>query len=293
MIRLFCFFVCVPLLCGFLLVGGVVGCASSQVRQASQALQAASTLALPRYTVLRTDEAIVIDGKLDERSWQAAMKSGSVAELVNPITGAAPAQRGRAMLLWTDSLLYGAFDCDDAQILASMTTRDDAVYKDDAVEFFIAGETPLRTTAQAHSAPVGEFFGGYIEIELNPRNTILDLFALRAVDAAAQPLSYNTYSLSIRSATALRGTMNDSSDTDSGWSVEFSVPIHELRRMPAAMPREGEIWRANFLRLNYAALGRTPPDRELSAWSPTGIARFHVPERFGELVFSMKRVGER
>ncbi|MDQ1470330.1 MAG: hypothetical protein QOJ99_1810, partial [Bryobacterales bacterium] len=107
------------------------------MRFAALLLLAAPVLAqpaLPLYEVKRATSAIVIDGKPDDKAWAAAGK----IELIFPWdaqTGAK--QKTTARLLWDDQNLYVSYECEDADIVAFHTQRDDPTYLDDAVEIFI------------------------------------------------------------------------------------------------------------------------------------------------------------
>jgi hypothetical protein len=63
--------------------------------------------------------------------------------------------------------------------------------------------------------------------------------------------------------------------------VEAALPFSQIGREGRA-PLDGERWRANFYRIDRAGAG------EFSCWSPTLVPNFHVPARFGNLVFSDK-----
>lgn len=63
---------------------------------------------------------------------------------------------------------------------------------------------------------------------------------------------------------------------DDAWTLEVRVPFADLDVAP---PGPGETWRLNVCRSRL-------PRQELSAWSPTlRSSDFHVPDRFGLLVF--------
>ncbi len=70
------------------------------------------------------------------------------------------------------------------------------------------------------------------------------------------------------------------------WIAELAIPVKCLvaRLDPAAT------WRVNFYRVEGAA-----EPRFYSAWRPTGTAvpNFHVPEAFGELVFTGDKRGRK
>ena len=88
----------------------------------------------------------------------------------------------------------------------------------------------------------------------------------------------------VKLATSLRGTLNVAGDEDEGWSLEVAIPFENfsdlVRNIP---PKPGTSWRISLNRLDGVQ-----PHRELSMWSPSGTERpnFHVPDRFGVMVFS-------
>lgn len=245
--------------------------------------------AIPQATIYRTIDSIVIDGVLNEASWQQAES----LELLHTETAALPNERTSLKLLWNDSYLYVAFVCNDTRILSTMTERDALLWKEDVVEIFLA------------AGGLEETFGGYVEIEVNPRAAILDLFVLQAQHETALSLPYTTYNLSIQAASTVDGILNDTTHSTAqsaaqrsrSWTVEMAIPLKELRRIDKpVLPQHGDVWQANFLRLNYhrlASANNPLPDRELSAWSPTMRPKFHIPERFGRLIFSSKPVSAR
>jgi len=77
------------------------------------------------------------------------------------------------------------------------------------------------------------------------------------------------------------GTLDERHDLDNRWTVEVALPFSQIGRGGRA-PKESERWRANFYRIDRADEG------EFSCWSPTlsDPPSFHVPGRFGYLVFS-------
>ena len=112
---------------------------------------------LPRYEVHRAATRITIDGKPDEKAWEAA----TAVELIFPWeaqTGAK--QKTTARLLWDDDFLYVSYQCADTDIVAQYTERDDPTYKDDTVEIFI-NPKPTQT---------GIYFG----LEMNARAVLYD-----------------------------------------------------------------------------------------------------------------------
>jgi hypothetical protein len=214
---------------------------------------------IPRYEVKRATPRPVIDGKLDDKAWEAA----AAIEFVFPWdfqTGAK--QKTTARLLWDDDYLYVGYECDDADIVALRMERDDPTYMDDAVEIFI-NPKPTQT---------GVYFG----LEMNARGVLYDYLMY---DARYAFKRFNMQGVLL--ATFIRGTLNARGDEDKGWSLEVAIPwvnFEELSRRPAP----GAVWTANLNRWDGVE-----PNRRLSMWSDPVQARPqpHVPARFGQLVF--------
>jgi hypothetical protein len=74
-------------------------------------------------------------------------------------------------------------------------------------------------------------------------------------------------------------TRDPKPDAHSWWSAVIAIPFAAFPEVNA--PNTGDMWRANFYRIDRV----DPP--EFTAWSPTleTPPNFHVPERFGFLVF--------
>jgi hypothetical protein len=219
-----------------------------------------SPASIPRYEVRRTASPVTIDGKLDEPAWTGA-PAVTLQFLWESQTGAK--QPTYARLLWDGQALYVGYEAEDADITAQFLNRDDPTYQDDAVEIFINPDPKQETV--------------YYGFEMNARGVLYDY------------LNYNGRTLfkrwdatGMRIATALRGTMNQRTDTDSGWSLEAAIPwanFEELSRRPPAI---GAVWKVNFNRWDGVQ-----PNRRMSIWSdPQNTTSWpHVPSRFGEIVF--------
>jgi hypothetical protein len=218
---------------------------------------------IPRYEVKRAASRIVIDGKLDDKAWEAA----PAIEFVFPWesqTGAK--QKTAAKLLWNDEFLYVGYECEDTDIVATRTERDDPTYMDDAAEIFI-NPKPSQT---------GIYFG----LEMNARAVLYDYLMY---DTRYAFKRFNLQGVQL--ASFIRGTLNVRGDEDKGWSLEVAIPwvnFEELSKRPAA----GAVWTANLNRWDGVE-----PNRRLSMWSDPVQPRPvpHVPSRFGELVFVEER----
>ena len=169
------------------------------------------------------------------------------------VSGAEPQQETSVRAVWDADELRVLFHAADTHAWATLTARDAPLYEEEVVEVFLD--------------PAGDL-ESYFEIEVNPLNAVLDLVLRRNRSGYAKDFAWRCEGLRtavVKSAAA--------------WSAEFSIPF---RSLSAAPPEAGDRWRVTFCRIDR------PPGvpRELSAWSPTGRATFHTPERFGILDFA-------
>ena len=224
----------------------------------------------PAYECRRATGPIVVDGKLDEEAWQHAPPTPAFVFPWADLQAGGPRQRTVARLLWDDDCLYVAFECEDSDITAVHTNRDDPTYKDDCVEIFIAPK-PDRS----------RFYFGF---EMNARGVLYDYFY---APPEAFITLYDTGGVQVR--TQIDGTVNDSTDIDRGWTLEMAIPFANFKgMMPGERPKAGDVWRINLNRWDG-----TEPHRALSQWSPSGLERPnpHRPEGYGALVFAGEGAG--
>src|SRR5262249_10873714 len=170
----------------------------------------------------------------------------------------ADAKDGRAPRLSTAvrvGVRHGAllvrFDGRDRGVVATLTRRDDPLWKGDGFEVFLSRHDPPLAYYEFEVNPLGALFDARVESPDGRRSTM-------RVDA-----SWNCPGLSARVRRR-----------EDKWSAILKIPLEPMEGTGA---RE---WRANFYRID-----RGDPD-ELPAWSPTlaDPPDFHVPERFGYLV---------
>ena len=125
----------------------------------------------------------------------------------------------------------------------------------------------------------------YFEAQVNPLGTLLDLTLTKAYSAGG--VANLAWTLNFKAAIWVDGTLNDSSDVDTKWCCEVALPFSELAFMGPTLhfpPINGESWRILPTRYDYERKGSKIV--ELSAWSQTSSSSFHVPSRFGRIIFS-------
>lgn len=216
---------------------------------------------IPKLEVRRAATRPLIDGKLNDPAWQRA--EAVVFQFPwQDQTGAK--QKTTARLLWDDQFLYIGYDCEDADLTAHYAHRDDPTYKDDAVEAFI-NPRPAQTDL-------------YLGFEMNALATMYD-YVMFAGKGLFKRLNLEGMQLS----TNLNGTLNARGDKDTGWTLEVAIPFTEFEPLfQGQHPKAGDTWAINLNRWDG-----TEPDRRLSQWSDSGLARPnpHNPRRFGTMVF--------
>lgn len=212
---------------------------------------------LPEYHVKKTAKPPVIDGALDDAVWAQA----TPVELVNSFDGHHTALRTTARLLYDNANLYVSFDCEDPDVWGTLRNRDDAIYNEEVVEIFLDANADGRT---------------YNELEVSPHNVIFDAYF--PARRTGMDLSWDSQ---MKSAVKVRGTLDDPSDRDQGWTVEMQIPLARLAEVPHLPPRHGDRWRFNLYRLEH--LDRKQVEGQ--AFSPLFLGDFHNLPRFGWLAF--------
>lgn len=151
------------------------------------------------------------------------------------------------------ALFVGFWGRDD-DVLSDYIERDEPIFHQDVFELFIGDS--------------GELYR-YKELQISPFNVQYD----------ADITYRSSEQIDIRVEWDFDGweSMTSFDETQrllySAWRLSFSGF--------AAIPTPGDVWRANLYRCDHGAEGV-----ELSAWQPTGISEFHVPECFGYFEFA-------
>jgi len=172
--------------------------------------------------------------------------------LVDCVTGRRPKWGTEVRLGWTDEMFHGLFICQDPNPWATKTKRDDPLWEEEVVEIFID--------------PFGDSIS-YFEININPLNVVADVFIRRVRTGLRKNFAWRCEGL----ATAC-GTLAY------GWVAAFQIPFPALGD---CHPTRSPVWRANFARIERPKEGK----QELTAWCPSFMESFHLPERFGRLRF--------
>jgi hypothetical protein len=217
---------------------------------------------VPVHRVARVAPHGPVDANLDEEPWPGL----APLALAPSHGGVAPAgfQATALRLCHDGERLYVAFRCDDLDVWGSYTGRNQPLYEEEVVEAFLAPGGDPRRYFELEANPLGAWFEARIESPDGRRAT------LRA--------DRDWVCAGWERAVRVHGDLARRDGRHQGWSVEWAIPFAALGAPP---PAPGERWRANFFRIDRAGGG------QFSAWSPTFAdpPDFHVPDRFGVLVF--------
>ncbi|MBU0478018.1 hypothetical protein KKC91_05580 [bacterium] len=200
------------------------------------------------YIAKRTSSPPKIDGYLSDACWTKAQKATDYVEYT---TDKQASLQSVAMVTYDDKKIYFGFILYEenlSKLLIKAKTRDSAVWGDDCLELF------LDTKRDYYS---------YYHFIMNPKGVFYD---------GSTPGGYESYSA------AWNGTWNGKARIQSSkdyWTGEASIDYSSLN---VKFPTCSEAWGINFNR------ARRADKTELSCWSLT-LKSFHVPERFGYLVF--------
>lgn len=227
-----------------------------------------NTQEIREYIVKKTATSPVIDGNLDEQAWQNAVLTES---FVIYQTGAATQLNTQCKLLWDDNYLYIGFICEDPDVWATLENRDDHLWNGEVVEILCDPDDDELD---------------YFEVQVNPLGTLLDLFLDKAYYAGGTADLGLTFD-SLKAGIWVEGTLNNPDDTDILWQCEVALPFAEIAFMAPSLhfpPINGEYWRILLTRYDYERGGDQTV--EVSSWNQTDSRGFHVPSKFGKIIFS-------
>ena len=222
-------------------------------------------------------EPPVIDGRLDDKAWEAAQWTDDFLD-IQGLSEPAPRLRTRAKMLWDRDYFYVAAQMGEPHVWAKLTERDAVIYHDNDFEVFIDpdGDNHL-----------------YYELEINALGTEWDLLLVKPYRDGGPAI--NAWDIQgLKTAVHVDGTLNDPNDVDRGWTVELALPWDGMRWMAdgrSLPPVEGDVWRVDlsrFERLSYN--GITAPQSAGWVWSRHGIYDSHIPECFTYVHFSESAV---
>ncbi|MEA5404812.1 carbohydrate-binding family 9-like protein [Arcicella sp. DC2W] len=241
-----------------------------------------------QYHCFKTAESLKIDGKLSESSWQKAQWTSLFIDIEGD-KKPKPLQATKAKMLWDDKYLYIAAELEEKHIWAYQNKKDQIVFLENDFEIFIDPD------GDAHN---------YFELEVNAINNTFDLFLPKPYRDGGNAL-INWDIKKLKTAVNIEGTVNNATDTDKRWTVEIAIPFTSISLDNDVLkPQDLSYWRVNFSRVEWnhdVKAGKYSRQKNANGegflpeynwvWSPQGKINMHMPENWGYLVFSDKKVG--
>ncbi len=205
-----------------------------------------------------------------------------------------PWLRTRVKMGWDKDFLYVGVEMEEPHVWGTITRKNEQMFEDNDFEIFLDPDSDGLN---------------YYEFEINALGTIWELSLPKPYKDGGLPvLGCNIKGLV--SAVGVKGTLNDPSDSDEGWSVTVAIPwsgLAQYHKDGAVPPAIGDSWRANFSRVQWqhevvnGRYVRVPPHGSKTAeslnpeeqlhpesnwvWSPQGVVNMHIPERWGKVTF--------
>ena len=236
------------------------------------------------YVCVRARAPIVVDGKLDDASWQDAPWTDDFVDIEGDAKPK-PRFRTRAKMLWDDRAFYIAAELTEPHVWGTLKEHDSVIFQDNDFEVF------LDPDGDNHA---------YGEIEVNALNTEWDLLLKKPYRDGGP--AQNAWEIpGLKTAVQVNGRLNDPNGEDTSWTVEIAIPwesLGDLIKAPAA-PKDGDHWRVNFSRVEWlheivdGTYRKIPNMREDNwVWSPQGVIDMHQPEHWGFVQFSTEPPGK-
>ena len=188
------------------------------------------------YICYRSAEPIVIDGKLDEKSWNKATWTEEFQDIEGHLKPK-PLYTTKVKMLWDDEYFYIGAELEEPHIWATYTERESVIFHENDFEVFID--------------PDGDTHN-YYEYEVNALGTEWDLLLLKPYRDGGQVL--NAWNINgLKKAIHLYGTINKADDVDQKWTIELALPWKTLKEAAPGgqKPKDKDQWRVNFSRVQW------------------------------------------
>ncbi len=220
------------------------------------------------FKVSKAKQPIKVDGKLDDGWLHTEVRT---LDHYRRYETADDRQKSKFRMLWDEQNLYVFFECDDKCITARETKRDGQPYFDDCAEIFLI---PAPAKLDMH-------YG--FEVNLNKASNDFIFLTHFYQDKHTIIKSYDP---EFEVEVAVHGTVNDNSDTDKGWNMEFAIPLKLFEGIDSISPvAPGNRWAFQAIRQD-----RNDATGDRRSWGTlfevgkenNGV---HEPEDFGFLEF--------
>lgn len=175
-----------------------------------------------------------------------------------------------ARLLYNDEGILGIFRVEDRYVRCVHTQYGEAVYKDSCVEIF------FRPKANR----------GYFNFEFNCGGALLCSYI---TNPERTPDGFKEYVLipkeegrPVQISHSMPQVVNPEIAEPTTWTLEFFIPFSLIERYAGTLGSiQGQQWKANFYKC-----GDETSHPHWASWQPLPEKNFHLPEYFGDIIFS-------
>jgi hypothetical protein len=226
------------------------------------ALTATDTLSQPLLQIPHTTQVFTIDGNLNEPAWSSA---GTIDSFIHRTGGTGKVYKTTVQALWTGTDLWFGVTAKDSSITVKQAACEPCgptTWRegDDIFEIHFSPDT---------AAPYGILAWETDLIQCENQ------YARRATPDSGQSVTQNgtntnCWNAAVTFASQTRGTVNNSADRDTGWTMEIRIPFSSFQTWPAggltmpagwnpaSPPQAGAVWLMDFTRSDIHTVdGRT------------------------------------
>lgn len=240
--------------------------------------------AVPTLTVtkLAKNDAIKIDGKLDEPEWGAAASTGPFVGVGTGKPDPNSPVAATAKLAWDDHNLYVAFQVTEANFYTGFTDA-----KSQPNDFTATGQPKLWTKDTVEMMLEPDALGtntNYYELQINPQNKVFKsqfdtLQQPAGPDKDKGPFGHEDWDPKLKSAAVIQKGPDGKT---TGYIIEAAIPWAAYSKAKTTPPNPNDVWRLNFYGMkNNGGV----------AWSPIlGQGNFHKASRFGKVTWAVPGV---
>jgi hypothetical protein len=229
-------------------------------------------------TKLAKNDAIKIDGKLDEPEWGGAASTGPFVNVGTGKPDPSSAVQASAKLAWDDHNLYVSYVVTEASFYTGFTDA-----KSQPNDFTATGQPKLWTKDTVEMMLEPDALGtntNYYELQINPQNKVFksqfDSLQQPAGDKDKGPFGHEDWDPKLKSAVTIQ---KGADGKTTGYTVEAAIPWAGYSKAKQRPPNPNDVWRLNFYGMtNNGGV----------AWSPIlGQGNFHKASRFGKVTWAV------
>ncbi len=220
-----------------------------------------AALSRPILRVRKTAEPVSVNGILSEWGFADTVRFVPTEE-----RDLASGNRVTAMAQWDSAKIYVAFRVHDTQINAAQVEDHTSVWLDDCVEVYLS-------TAPAEAMELGLSLSEY-QFVVNPNGAHCTVRGTKYATGLEENSRDFSWRADIADGARVEGTLNDNSDTDTGYTVEMAIPWDAV----GLRPKAGDTLLADFCVEDRDSGGA------FYSFDWAGLQGFDQPARWGRIV---------